>query len=557
MRNFNSISRLVLLLLVGICFGPKATAQIGNVGIGTTNPDNSALLDLSSESKGLLLPRMTLQQRMNILSPANGLIVYQTDFLSGIYIFNGEKWSSINATEARAVAANENWLTTGNTGLSTDAFLGTIDNLPLVFKTANTFAGKLDGIQNNVFLGFRSGILTQGINSVIIGSQAVQRASTGSDNIAIGYQTMFNHQKGKYNIAIGSSTMSINELGERNTVIGAFSGYRAEGSGNVFIGYQAGYFEKESNKLYINNNSSTNPLIYGDFSKQFIGVNTSSPTNTFTINSLVANSSGLQFLNLTSNSPTSAPNTKVLSVDDMGNVILVPDLGNSISTGSGSNWEVTNSNITNKNTGNVNIKTNLYVSNLLDTRRIEVGDGGILFKKLTNQTGVSTSTGKVLSVDNLGNVILVNDQTGITNVTYQWKVTGNRMEPVTAGTKVVIGDGITQLSDNYSLFVSKGILAERVRVAVPNSAKWADYVFDKKYVLMPLSEVEQYVNRYHHLPNILSAEEMAAGGMDVMEMNAKLLEKVEELTLYAIDANKRIETLEARLEKLEKLLNVK
>ncbi|MFT7482916.1 MAG: hypothetical protein ACI8WW_001854, partial [Oceanospirillaceae bacterium] len=65
-------------------------------------------------------------------------------------------------------------------------------------------------------------------------------------------------------------------------------------------------------------------------------------------------------------------------------------------------------------------------------------------------------------------------------------------------------------------------------------------------------EVEKFIITYGHLPKIYSATDAAEQGMDVLEMNVKLLEKVEELTLYAIDANKRIELLEQRLEKLEK-----
>src|SRR5690606_33991785 len=70
----------VLILSLGMQY--KVIAQ-GGVGIGTTNPDKSAILDLSSSEKGLLLPRLSLQQRTSIENPANGLMVYQTDMMSG------------------------------------------------------------------------------------------------------------------------------------------------------------------------------------------------------------------------------------------------------------------------------------------------------------------------------------------------------------------------------------------------------------------------------------------------------------------------------------------
>jgi uncharacterized protein (TIGR02145 family) len=66
-----------------------------NVGIGTTTPAASARLDVSSTTKGFLPPRMTAVQRSAISSPTNGLLVYQTDYPSGLYYFNSGVWSSV------------------------------------------------------------------------------------------------------------------------------------------------------------------------------------------------------------------------------------------------------------------------------------------------------------------------------------------------------------------------------------------------------------------------------------------------------------------------------
>jgi len=79
-----------LLLIAIICCSLTVHAQ-QNVGIGTTMPDSCAVLDISSNSKGLLLPRLTYTQRVNIQKPTNGLIVYQTDSVKGVYIFLN-KW---------------------------------------------------------------------------------------------------------------------------------------------------------------------------------------------------------------------------------------------------------------------------------------------------------------------------------------------------------------------------------------------------------------------------------------------------------------------------------
>ena len=69
----------------------------GNVGVGTVNPEDSAQLDVAATDKGMLVPRMTRDQRDAIVSPATGLLVYQTDNTPGFYFYDGAQWSSISA----------------------------------------------------------------------------------------------------------------------------------------------------------------------------------------------------------------------------------------------------------------------------------------------------------------------------------------------------------------------------------------------------------------------------------------------------------------------------
>ena len=66
------------------------------VGIGTETPNTSSLLELSSTSKGLLVPRMTEAQKNAISSPAQGLLIYQTDGTIGFYNYDGSNWSQLN-----------------------------------------------------------------------------------------------------------------------------------------------------------------------------------------------------------------------------------------------------------------------------------------------------------------------------------------------------------------------------------------------------------------------------------------------------------------------------
>jgi uncharacterized protein (TIGR02145 family) len=76
------------------------TSMAQNVGIGTTTPAASAQLDVSSTTKGFLSPRMTAAQRSTISSPTNGLLVFQTDYPSGLYYFNAGVWSKLSETRS-------------------------------------------------------------------------------------------------------------------------------------------------------------------------------------------------------------------------------------------------------------------------------------------------------------------------------------------------------------------------------------------------------------------------------------------------------------------------
>lgn len=120
--------------------------------------------------------------------------------------------------------------------------------------------------------------------------------------------------------------------------------------------------------------------------------------------------------------------------------------------------------------------------------------------------------------------------------------------------KVSIGldpTAATTFNGDYDLYVNKGILTEKLKVALKNTADWADYVFDIDYELMPLEEVKEYVTEHHHLPGVPSAEEVKESGIDVATMDAKLLEKIEELTLYMIQLKEENEALKAEMEQLK------
>ncbi|MBX9732727.1 MAG: hypothetical protein K2X37_01595 [Chitinophagaceae bacterium] len=113
---------------------------------------------------------------------------------------------------------------------------------------------------------------------------------------------------------------------------------------------------------------------------------------------------------------------------------------------------------------------------------------------------------------------------------------------------VKIGD-VNTLVDGYKLFVEQGILTEKVKVAIKNSKDWFDHVFDKKYNLMPLNQLEKYIQTNKHLPDIQSTAEVMKDGLDLGKMNGLLLKKVEELTLYTIQLQKEVDALKKEVQK--------
>lgn len=116
--------------------------------------------------------------------------------------------------------------------------------------------------------------------------------------------------------------------------------------------------------------------------------------------------------------------------------------------------------------------------------------------------------------------------------------------------KVVIGT--TSNPGSYHLIVEGLIGAKSIRVT---TAGWADYVFSPTYSLLSLYETEEFIQKNGHLPNVPSSEEIEKDGFALEEMDAKLMEKVEELTLYMIEQQKQLDRQTEEIAKLREQLN--
>lgn len=272
-----------------------------SIGINTSTPHLSAVLDLKASNMGFLPPRVSLKGKNDletIVDPARGLLVFNTSFIEsgvnsvdiGYYYFNGNQWVTLSA-------ADNAWSTKGNIG--TDAsqnFIGTTDNQDLIFKRNGVQAGLLsdDNTYNTSFgvgsyKGTRKGTyqgrwntaigynslngenqVVSGHDNTSVGANSLKMNSAGEANTAIGSSVLKNNIKGTSNTGVGMEALVSNSYGNYNVALGRGTLLsNTNGNSNTGIGYMA---------LYTNKNGSFNTAIgYG------ASANVQDLTNTTTV----------------------------------------------------------------------------------------------------------------------------------------------------------------------------------------------------------------------------------------------------------------------------------
>jgi len=304
------MKKIVFLLAFVIIISITGYTQVA-INTDGNSPNSSAMLDVQSSDKGMLIPRMTEAERDAISSPLTGLMVFQTDNTTGFYYYDGSNWKVIGSD-----AFSINDLSDGKTG-GNSVFLGEnagtnedgIDrknvaigraalwsdtsghiNVAVGYSTLyknksgdyNTAVGAYAMWDNtiggyNTSTGYSSLFFNiEGNGNTANGVVALQQNTTGNENTAMGASASRQNSTGSNNVAIGAGANKNNEEGSDNTIIGHDAGAGAalhNKSGNVFLGYSAGYNESGDNKLYIENSNSATPLIYGEFDNDIIKIN--------------------------------------------------------------------------------------------------------------------------------------------------------------------------------------------------------------------------------------------------------------------------------------------
>jgi hypothetical protein len=239
MKNYFTPLRRGLALLVLAAGSQAAWAQGVTIGAATA-PDPSAVLDIVSSSKGVLLPRVV--NVTSIASPATGLIVYQTGGTAGYYYNAGTStaanWKQLDVVGSAGDNLGNHVATQGLTG--TGASIGTTVGLGIRADGGLNLGQNSTG--NNLYIGFRAGEsnLATGTDNLFMGLQAGRANTSGNTNLFIGSTAGANNNTGNSNLAIGYLAGQNNQTGSRNFQVGLQAGRANIASDNHFVGFFAG-----------------------------------------------------------------------------------------------------------------------------------------------------------------------------------------------------------------------------------------------------------------------------------------------------------------------------
>ncbi|MBS7256143.1 tail fiber protein [Flavobacterium branchiicola] len=217
----------------------------------------------------------------------------------------------------------------------------------------------------------------------------------------------------------------------------------------------------------------------------------------------------------------------------IGTTVLFKDYGNSFIAGGNfgvgtvnplAKFQVDGGNILVRNFANVDNESAIMIAHSINVTNYELA--GTSIRTITQNAGENTY--------------------GLQFFTHESYLTGQKEKMRILGNGNV---GIGTTKPDSKLTVAGNIHAQEVKVTVNAGA---DFVFENDYALPSLEVVDKFIKENKHLPEIASAEKMKRDGINLAEMNIKLLQKIEEMTLYMIDMKKENEKQNKEIENLKK-----
>lgn len=243
--QFLKTSLLVLWMILAL----HSHCLIGqNVGIGTIEPDASAMLDVASSEKGMLIPRMSSVQRTAIAAPANGLLVYDID-TGSFWFYQGSGWKNLSALPDRITDADGNTRVMVEKNPNEDMIrFDLAGEEKMVFRQNSNGHPRMEMYSpgDNIFIGEVAGASTSsGTGNVAVGSIALTNNLSGFNNVSVGSNSMVFNTTGSFNTAMGALSLSNNVSNNMNTAVGTYAmfyahnGLSSTNTYNTAVGFEA------------------------------------------------------------------------------------------------------------------------------------------------------------------------------------------------------------------------------------------------------------------------------------------------------------------------------
>jgi hypothetical protein len=591
--------RKISVFLLAFLFLSELHAQPG-IGIGTTSPNSSAMLDVVSTSKGFLMPRMTSAQRAAIATPAAGLMVYETTS-NTVWVYNGSTWVQLGAAGGPSLWAlspfNINHIYSTNTG---SVGIGT--NNP--FAKLHINAGSVymqdnrDGADLNPYIMFdipsvdykEAGLQWRRNSDTLASIKYVahptlanfiqikaSESGTGpslyitNNGTGIGapdpqatlhvrksdaeemlrldglnpmikfrkYVSLFNYDDVGFlqtvNDDLRIGTFSNNTLGDFIIRTGGSDNMIVDQSGDVGIGS----LTNPLTKLHINNGQDAG-LSSADNGYIMLGVGTPGSTNLIIDNNEIIVRDGytgtgnLHLQNDGGDLTIGARTTinrggEALKLDGDDPAINLYDNG----VQKGYLWVnntavrlgVLSGNL--QLDGSVNVSYQMGIGTTAPLSKLHIPAGSDASLSSHGYFMLGPSSGENIVFDN--NEIIARNNGGTATLVLQ-----------NNGGSVRIGSAAVPAG--YHFAINGKMICEELKIQM--SGSWPDYVFGENYKLKSLDELRNFIAQNKHLPNIPAAADVEKNGLEVGDMQKRMMEKIEELTLYVLQLEEKINKLE-------------